>query len=140
LEEPRPSADVLKGTTLKVYRYMYRQGRPVGFHDIQRGLGLSSASVSQYHIQKLLRLGLVKEEGNGYVVDKVVFENVIRVRRAIIPFQTTYSVFFAATLVILLVFLRPEPLTSLYVFALVVNIAALGVSLYETLVAVLRFR
>ena len=132
--------DVLRGTTLKIYRYMYRQGRPVGFHDIQRGVGLSSASVAQYHVQKLLRMGLVREEGTGYVVDKVLFENMIRVRRALIPFQTTYSVFFASTLVILLAFLRPSELTALYLFALVVNLAALGVALYETLAAILRFR
>lgn len=131
--------DVLKGTTLRIYRYMYRQGRPLGFHDIQRGLGLSSVSIAQYHVGKLLRLGLIKEEGSGYVVDRVVFENMIRVKRAIIPFQTTYAIFFAATLLIMLVFLRPSTITSLYLFALIVNGVALGVSVYETVTVVLRF-
>jgi len=46
--------DVLKGTTLRVYRLIYRQGRPMGVHDVQRGLQLSSPSVAQYHIKKLL--------------------------------------------------------------------------------------
>lgn len=130
---------MLKGTTLRIYRYMYRQGRPLGFHDIQRGLGLSSVSIAQYHVGKLLRLGLIKEEGSGYVVDRVVFENMIRVKRAIIPFQTTYAIFFAATLLIMLVFLRPSTITSLYLFALIVNGVALGVSVYETVTVVLRF-
>ena len=31
----------LGGTTLRVYRYLYRQARPLGVHDVQRGLGLS---------------------------------------------------------------------------------------------------
>lgn len=130
---------MLKGTTLRIYRYMYRQGRPLGFHDIQRGLGLSSVSIAQYHVGKLLRLGLIKEEGSGYVVDRVVFENMIRVKRAVIPFQTTYAIFFAATLLIMLVFLRPSTITSLYLFALIVNAVALGVSVYETVTVVLRF-
>jgi hypothetical protein len=132
--------DVLRGTTLRVYRYMYKQGRPLGLHDIQRGLELSSVSVSQYHVKKLLSAGLIKPEADGYVVDRMVFENMIRLRRAVIPFQTTYSIFFGTTLVILLLFLRPSTLTSLYFFALVVNFVALAVFVYETVVALLRFR
>ena len=132
--------DALKGTTLRVYRYLYKEGRPLGFHDIQRGLNLSSVSLAQYHVGKLLRLGLVKEEGAGYVVDRVVFENMIRVGRTVIPFQTSYATFFAATLVILLAFLRPTALTSLYLFALVVNAAALGISIFESAKAFLRYR
>ena len=138
-KDSRQDSDVLKGTTLRVYRYMYKQGRPLGFHDIQRGLDLSSVSVAQYHVGKLLRLGLVKEEGSGYVVDRVVFESMIRVGRTVIPFQTSYATFFAATLVILLCFLRPTVLTSLYFFALVVDVTALGISIYESAKAIRRF-
>ena len=138
-KDPRQDSDVLKGTTLRVYRYMYKQGRPLGFHDIQRGLDLSSVSVAQYHVGKLLRLGLVKEEASGYVVDRVVFESMIRVGRTVIPFQTSYATFFAATLVILLFFLRPTVLTSLYLFALVVDVVALGISIFESAKAILRF-
>jgi predicted DNA-binding transcriptional regulator len=124
--------DSLKGTTLRVYRYMLKNGKPLGITDIQKALGLSSPSVAQYHIQKLLRLGLVREEQPGYVVDKVVFENVIRIRRVSIPIQTAYVAFFGAALFILLVFLRPATIDSVYFFALVVNLAALAIALYET--------
>lgn len=121
----------LKGTTYRVYRYMLKHG-PVSISDVQKGLGLSSPSVSQYHIKKLLRLGLIREEQEGYVIDKVVLENVIRIRRTSIPMQTAYVAFFCVTLLILLAFLRPATIRSVYFFAVVVNVAALGISLYET--------
>lgn len=122
----------LKGTTYKTYRYMLRQGRPVGISDVQRALALSSPSVAQYHIKKLLQLGLIREEQEGYVIDKVVLDNIIRIRRISIPVQTSYAVFFGVTLSILLGFLRPNTISSLYFFAVMVNMAALAVSLYET--------
>ena len=81
----------MKNTTLRVYRYLYKQGgKPVGVHEVQNGLSLSSPSVAHYHIRKLVEQGLAKEEAGGYVVDKVLFENMIRIRRSVIPFQTTY--------------------------------------------------
>jgi predicted DNA-binding transcriptional regulator len=123
--------DVLKGTTLRVYRLIYRQGRPMGVHDVQRGLQLSSPSVAQYHIKKLLGAGLIREGRDGYVIDRIIFENMIRVRRALIPLQATYSIFFASTLVVMLTLLRPPSITSVYIFALIVNCVALAISLYD---------
>jgi predicted DNA-binding transcriptional regulator len=121
----------LKGTTYKVYRYMLKQRKPVGISQLQEALQLSSPSVSEYHIKKLLQLGLVREEQAGYVVDKVVLENIIRIRRVSIPIQTGYVIFFCLTLLFLLVFLRPSPINSLFFFAIVTNAAALGILVYE---------
>jgi hypothetical protein len=122
----------LGGTTLRVYRYLYKTGRPLGIHDVQRGLGLSSASVAEYHLKKLLRDGLIREDGNGYVVDRVMFENMVRLGRWVLPFQSAYAAFFATTLIVLATVLRPSALTSSYVFAILVNTAALGFSVFET--------
>jgi predicted DNA-binding transcriptional regulator len=124
---------VLKGTTLRVYRCLYRAGAPMGIHDVQRALKLSSPSVAEYHIKKLVRAGLAKAEQNGYTVDKVVFENVIRVRRTVIPLQTTFVAFFAGALVVLLTILRPVSITSTYVFSLIVCMVAIVILLYEAL-------
>ena len=133
IEEDRDNYDSsLKGTTYRVYRYMLKHGRVVGISEVQRALGLSSPSVSQYHVRKLLKLGLIREEQGGYVVDKVVQENVVRIRRFSIPIQSGYVAFFGATLFILLVFLRPvATIGSTYFFAFVINVTALGVSVYE---------
>lgn len=131
-ETDEPSDTHLSGTTYRVYRYILKQSRPVGISEVQKGMGLSSPSVSQYHIRKLLRLGLIRQEQEGYVVDKVVLENVIRIRRVSIPVQAAYVAFFGVTFFILLVFLRPATINSLYFFAVVVNVGAIAVSLYET--------
>jgi DNA-binding transcriptional ArsR family regulator len=124
---------LLKGTTLRVYRCLYRAGTPLGIHDVQRALKLSSPSVAEYHIKKLVRAGLAKPEQDGYVVDRIVFENVIRIRRMVIPLQTTFVAFFASALVVLLTILRPSSITSTYVFSLVVCVVAIVVLLYEAL-------
>ncbi|MDG6947420.1 MAG: hypothetical protein JRN44_02720 [Nitrososphaerota archaeon] len=128
--------DILEGTTRRVFRFVYRQQSPVGIHDVQRGLGLSSPSVAHYHIGKLLKAGLLKEEGDGYVVDKVVFENMIRVSRTAIPLQIAYAVFLLSALALLVTMFRPVLLSATFVFAVVVIGVALAVSLFEAYKAV----
>jgi hypothetical protein len=123
--------DILEGTTRKVFRFIYRQREPVGIHDVWRGLSLSSPSVAHYHIGKLLKAGLLKEDGEGYTVNKVVFENMVRIKGTALPLQATYATFLAAALIVLLGFLRPPGLSSSYVFAVVVISIAMVFSLYE---------
>jgi predicted DNA-binding transcriptional regulator len=125
------SKDYLSGTTLRVYRYMYRSGTAMGIRDVKSGLNLSSPSVAEYHIRKLVRAGFVQEKDGGYVVDRIIFENVIRIRKMIIPLQTAYAAFFLSTLAILLTVFRPATVTSLYFFALLVNSGAVIVTVYE---------
>jgi predicted DNA-binding transcriptional regulator len=123
--------DELRGTTLKVYRYMYKAGRAVRINEIHRALGLSSPSVAQYHVRKLLQFGLIREEQDGYVVDRVVFSNIIRVRRVSIPYHVAYAVFFAASLIALLTFFRPSTIGAGYFFALLVITVGVLLSVYE---------
>lgn len=125
------SEDILEGTTRKVFKFVYRQHEPVGVHDVQRGLGLSSPSVAHYHITKLLKAGLLKEEGNGYVVEKAVFENMIRIRRTVLPLQVGYAAFFVTALIALITIMKPSQLSSAYIFAVLVVAVAVGVSLFE---------
>lgn len=129
----------LKGTTYRVYRHLLRQRKPVGISEVQKALGLSSSSVAEYHIGKLLQMGLVREEQGGYSIDKVVLDNIVRIRRVSIPVQTAYVLFFAVTLSLMLVIFRPAEITSAYFLALVVNIAALLISLYESWKTFRRF-
>lgn len=121
----------LKGTTLKVYRYLLRSGKPVRISDLQHGLHASSPSLIQYHLKKLIELGLVSEGPGGYVVEKVVIDSVFRIRRTLIPLQSAYVVFFSLTLVALIAIDWPLPLTSFTVLAIAVNISALATSCYE---------
>ncbi|MGP8057928.1 MAG: winged helix-turn-helix domain-containing protein [Nitrososphaerales archaeon] len=128
--DDRPSSDVLKGTTLKVYRYLFKLGRPASIRDVQRGLDLSSPSVAEYHLKKLVQGGLVREAAEGYLVDRVMWDNMIRMRRTIVPFQAFYVVFFAAAFLVMLLVLRTN-LEEEYIFGQVIVLIALGLSAYE---------
>ncbi len=110
---------------------MLKRREPVGISQVQKDLSLSSSSVSEYHLKKLVQMGLIREEQGGYVVDKVVLDNLIRIRRVAIPSQTAYVTFFGTTLAILVLFLRPPTINSLFFFALVINCFALAVTSYE---------
>lgn len=123
----------ISGTTYRVYKYVFKAGLPVGIYDIQRGLKLSSPSVAQYHVKKLVQLGLIKEEPRGYVIDKVVFDNIIRVRRMAVPVQVAYVAFFAVVLGALLTLLRPQTLTSIYFVAVLSSLIALVIFVQQAI-------
>jgi DNA-binding transcriptional ArsR family regulator len=121
----------LRGKTLKVYRHVMKVGKPIRLVDIQRDLGFSSASLAQYHLKKLEAMGLVREEQEGYVVDRMAFQQVFRIRRTLIPFQLAYVLFFSFTLVTMVFLLQGTTLTSFDVVAFGANAAALIVTVYE---------
>jgi SOS-response transcriptional repressor LexA len=127
------SKDVLRGLTLKVYRFILKNDKPIGIREVQRALNLSSPTLALYHINKLEEAGLIRKDLNGYVADRIVLENVVRLRRFLIPRNFFYTAFFGTSLIFLLVFLRPPILTREYVFAVGVVTVATATSLYETI-------
>lgn len=129
---------ILSGTTLRVFRFMYRQGRILGVHEVQRGVGLQSASAAHYHIRKLVDAGLVKDTTEGYIVDKILFESMIRIGRTLIPIHATFAAFFATTLFFLLTLLRPSAIYGVYVFAIIIDCVALGIFSYQTMMSLRR--
>ena len=129
------SDDVLRGLTLKVYRFILKSDRPVGIREVQRGLNLSSPTLALYHITKLEEAGFIKKELNGYIADRIVLKNLIRLRRVLIPRNFFYTVFFVTSLIFLVVFLKPPILTREYIFALGVISVAAATSVYETIKA-----
>lgn len=130
------SEDVLRGLTLKIYKFILKEDRPVGIREVQRALGLSSPTLALYHMSKLEEAGFIKKELNGYVADRIVLRNLIRLKKVLIPRNLFYTVFLATSLIFLVVFLRPPILTREYVFSLGVISVATATSLYETIKAV----
>lgn len=53
------------GTTLNVYLYIVTSKAPAGVRDVWRKLKLSSPSLAQYHINKLVNLKLIKTTSDG---------------------------------------------------------------------------
>lgn len=125
--------DYLGEATLKIYRFLYREGRPMTLSDIQKRAKLSSSSVASYHVSKLLDHGLISQREEGYVADKLLFQNMLRIRRSLVPLQMAFAIFFGTTLAELALFLRPATLSSLYLLALIINSVSLGIFIYETL-------
>jgi DNA-binding transcriptional ArsR family regulator len=130
--------DVLRGLTVKVYRFILKSDRPVGIREVQRALNLSSPTLALYHMNKLEEAGLIRKEHEGYVADRMVLENVVRFRRILIPRDLFYMVFLVTSLFVLAVLLRPPVLTREYVFSLAVIGIAAATSIYETVRAFSR--
>ena len=125
--------EVLRGLTLKVYKFVLRSDKPVGIREVQRALDLSSPTLALYHLNKLEEAGLIKKESNGYTADRVILENLIRFRRILIPRNFFYMIFLITSLIMLAVFLRPPLITREYVFSLAVIGIAAATSVYETI-------
>jgi|HubBroStandDraft_6_1064221.scaffolds.fasta_scaffold941904_2 hypothetical protein len=123
----------LVGSSLRIYRHVYRRG-PVHLSDVQRNLNLSSSSVAEYHLKKLVGLGLIHEGSEGYTADRVVFENMIRIRRMVIPLWAAFTTFLVLSFTLLLTLLRPSSLTPSYIFSLITIAVAIVVSLYQSVV------
>ena len=129
------SKGILRGLTLKVYRFILKNDKPVGIREVQRALNLSSPTLALYHINKLEEAGFIKKESNGYVADRIILENLIRLRGVLIPRNFFYTVFLVTSLIFLVVFLRPSILTREYIFSLGVVSVAAATSVYETIKA-----
>ena len=77
--------DVLRGTTLEVYRFLLKSSKPMGTRELQRALNLSSSSVATYHLTKLEDAGLLKREAGGFTVCKYLLENSVKISRFLVP-------------------------------------------------------
>ncbi len=111
------SGDVLRGTTLEVYRYLLKKGKPMGPREVQRALELSSPSLAVYHLSKLEDAGLLKRLNGDYVVDRVILEDAVKISRFLLPRHLFYAIFAVAALIVDLTFFRPVTVTSGYFFA-----------------------
>lgn len=128
----KDASDVLKGTSLDIYRLLLKTGKPLGIREVQRALNLSSPSVAQYHLVKLEQAGLLKRELGNYGVNKVVLEQCVKISRFLIPRYLFYSVFAAVVLIIELAFLRPEVINREYFFSTVAIAIFVVIFCYET--------
>ena len=125
----------VRGNTLKVYLYLLKHG-PSELRDVQREVGLSSASLASYHLGKLSEAGFVMQDERGkyFAVkdasDKVL-EGYARMGPAIVP----QLFFFTLLFTILAAFFSFETLYSsgFAVYLVTVCVAMVIVLWYETL-------
>ena len=130
-----------EGTTLNVYSFVVKKGKPVGPREVMRGANLSSPSVAYWHLQKLESSGLLKKNTTGeYVVkEKTSISGHFWFGRNLVPRLIFYSLFFLGIIVfegvILLVQFYSNDLTvSLpLVYLMITNVIAFLLFLVEGL-------
>jgi DNA-binding Lrp family transcriptional regulator len=95
------------GKTWDVYLCILTSNGPVGVRDIWRALGLSSPSLAQYHVKKLLDLKLIEPvEGKYRVNDEEKLESLrsfLMLRGMLIPRMVVYGALLSGILVSYLV-------------------------------------
>ena len=130
--------DVLRGLTLEVYRYVLKRGKPTGAREVQRSLKLSSPRLASYHLDKLEEAELLKKKPEGYVVDRVVLHDSIRLKSVLIPRSFFYTVFLTTIMIIQLTIFRPTTVSKYYLFSIIAICATLIISIYETIRAFIK--
>lgn len=116
----------LKGRTMRVYWYMLQNREPLGRRDIQRGTRLSSASLAEYHLKKLVGMGLAEQNTMGeYYICKTVQLGVMRFywvfMSNLIPRFVLYITFYVTTLIMVLSFFGSLPLPSLVLILVILT-------------------
>lgn len=123
----------LRGRTLQVYIYLQRKKAPSGIREIQRELGLSSPSVAEYQVEKLVEMGLAGRDAYGrcFITRKTkvkALESYVNFGRYTVPRLAFYAAFFSAVSAIYVVFRYG----NLSVYDIAVPVAAAGVLWLET--------
>lgn len=121
----------LSGRTLQVYLYLLKKKLPSGIREIQRELLLSSPSVAEYQVAKLVELGIASKDSHGRVtlVRKVrikALDSDVNFGRFTVPRLAFYATLFSAIAPLYALVAGP----SLY--GLAVPVAAAGLFWFET--------
>lgn len=123
----------LQGRTLKVYVYLQKKKDPSGIREIQRDLALSSPSVADYQIEKLVEMGLAARDsyGRAYLTKHVkvkALQSYVNVGQFTVPRLAFYASIFTA----ISVFYFVLNINSLTVYGFAVPAAAAAIFWYES--------
>ncbi|MFH0748697.1 MAG: hypothetical protein V1915_02095 [Candidatus Bathyarchaeota archaeon] len=99
----------VSGTTWNVYLYILTAEKPRGVREVWRTLKLSTPSLAQYHVNKLLDMQLIEVTSDGkYKANDIEQMNVLRgfvlLRGRIIPRLVFYGALLLGILLIYLLF------------------------------------
>ncbi|BDC18983.1 winged helix-turn-helix domain-containing protein [Acidianus sp. HS-5] len=107
-------------TRKRIYYYLLKQGKPIGLKKIQRDLGISSPSLVHYHLKKLEEQGLVKETQEGYIINKVIISEFVKVANHLIPISGFWSSFFLTSLALEIILLLSGKIIDSAVFGSII--------------------
>lgn len=140
MEPERTGEDVLERevageyNTLRVYIHMMK-AKDATARDVYRALGMSSPSLALLHLEKLVKLGLVEKDYEGYHISSTpkrfgVLKFFYLIGEWFVPRAFFYFLFFASMAV---VFLYLSFGNQIYLVPAVVALLSASVNLYETL-------
>jgi hypothetical protein len=126
----------LKGNTLRVYTYLFKVQRS-GVREAQRSLGFKSASLAQYHLDKLVDMGLAtKDETGNYFLAKEIkieaMEQFLKIGTYLIPRFVLYSVMLTF-LFVYFVFAVGGIVSSISIWGYIFAVAGMVITWYETI-------
>ncbi len=86
----------ISGTTWNVYLFILTSEKPQGVREVWRALKLSTPSLAQYHINKLLDIKLIETTQDGkYKADEMnqmgILRNFVKMRGRLVPRLVFYS-------------------------------------------------
>ena len=94
---------MIYGRTWDVYLCILTSNGPVGVREIWRALGLSSPSLAQYHVNKLLDLKLIQPDAGKYRVNDEeqleALRSFLMLRGMLIPRMVVYAALLSGVLV-----------------------------------------
>jgi hypothetical protein len=122
----------LSGRTLQVYLYLQKKKEGSGIREVQRDLGLSSPSVAEYQVEKLVEMGLASRDSYGrvFVTRKVkvkALESYVNFGRFTVPRLAFYASIFTAIATLYVIF----NFNSLSVYGVAVPAGAAAVFWFE---------
>jgi hypothetical protein len=142
-----PGEEELEGTTLKVYLYVVKEGKPVGPRDVMRGTNLSSPSVAYRHLQKLETLDLLQRNAHGEyrVKEKTSIKGHLWIGRNLVPRLIFYSFFFIGILsveiaIIAIRLVGGESIQMDFIFLTFITVVAMALFLFEGIMLFLRVK
>lgn len=131
----------LKGNTLRTYIYVVTHKKS-GVREVQRELHFSSSSLAQYHLAKLVDLGLLNEQGGEYFLsDQIkvdVLKDFLKFGTLIVPRFIFYAVFFTIISGFFGYVVVVDAFSELDLFFVIMLFVASGLFWYEALRAWLR--
>jgi len=129
-----PASKEITGNALRVYLYLIKHGA-CELREVQRGVGLSTASLASYHLWRLIEFGYVKQNEVGKYVaireaSSEILDGYSKVGTTIVP----QLLFFAVLFTIVTGFFTYEVLVtpSFIVYLIAASLAMVLLLWYET--------
>jgi hypothetical protein len=131
-DQNRELERMLSGRTLQVYLYLQKKKGASGIREVQRDLGLSSPSVAEYQVEKLVEMGIARRDSYGrvFVTRKVkvkAMASYVNFGRFTVPRLAFYASIFTAIAALYMVF----NFNSLSIYGLAVPAGAAVVFWFE---------